>query len=262
MMDERQIRLMNKAIDGVLSSREKKQLDAYLQKNPDARKFYNDLLQTADLLSQTPKVEPPPNLKKRIMNAVDFSRYEIPTKDSSQKSIISQLLAQPKPQLAYIFAFGIIIGLILYSLLISRFEKTPALQLPDLYGTMGITEKTQFEKLLNIPVKLPGISGAIVFRQYGLIIGCEMNLESANAFEFTLTYDNSQMEFIGLSPYLEKKLQFQSTSNVLRIFTSGKNQTMLIFDSGVVEESLFYLTLSVSGQVAWQHRAKIKLQEE
>jgi hypothetical protein len=261
MIDKKQIQLMNKAIDGVINTREKEHLDAYLQKDPAARKFYNDLLQTADLLSQTSKVEPSPNLKKRVMNAVDFSRYDIPKKESSLKSLISQLMVQSKPQLAYIFAFGIVIGFIIYSLFLSRYDKTSALRLPDLIGTMGITEKTQFETLSEVPIKLPQISGAVAVKQYGSIIGCEMNLESETAFEFTLQYDESKANFIGLHPYLEKKLQFQSTLNTLKIFTSGKNETMLIFERGKQENYLFDISLSSSGNMLWRQKISVTLKK-
>ena len=75
MNEEKFIDLINKEIDGIISAQEKKGLMEYLEKNPEAKQKYQDLVDSTKYLDKLDEVEPPEELKSRIMNSIDFNRY-------------------------------------------------------------------------------------------------------------------------------------------------------------------------------------------
>ncbi|MCU0643870.1 MAG: hypothetical protein MUC94_06380 [bacterium] len=155
MIDEKYIELMNKEIDGVITKSEQERLHNYLSANSEAQKLYNDLRQTSELLSKIPRVEPSPNIKKYVMNSIDLNRYSKATKPGRLKALVSNLLIKPTPKLAYAFALGILVGILVYSALLENVISKRGTDVADFYGTIGIDEKAGFKTIQSMPIALP-----------------------------------------------------------------------------------------------------------
>jgi hypothetical protein len=70
MIPEKLTDLIHRAIFDTISDKERGELKACLEKEPEARRLYDDMVKMAGLLKDCPEVEPPPNLKRRILNVV------------------------------------------------------------------------------------------------------------------------------------------------------------------------------------------------
>ena len=74
MLDDTIINLINKAVDGTLSSKEKSRLDEILSVNEEAQQCYQDLKETVLVLEHVPHLEPPPELKSDVIAQIALSR--------------------------------------------------------------------------------------------------------------------------------------------------------------------------------------------
>ena len=111
-VDKKYIELINKEIDQVTTPDEKAELQKYLQANKSAMDYYNDLQLTNDYLDRLPDHEPSENLKKQIINSINFNKYS----PNQKKHYAWDFLFSPKLRIAYTFALGLIIGIIIYAL--------------------------------------------------------------------------------------------------------------------------------------------------
>ncbi|MCB0753910.1 MAG: hypothetical protein KDC52_20735, partial [Ignavibacteriae bacterium] len=76
MIQPEYIELMNKDIDKIISASEKKKLDKYLKENEEAKILHKELLRTEELLDTIPENVASENLKKRILNSIDYNMYQ------------------------------------------------------------------------------------------------------------------------------------------------------------------------------------------
>ncbi len=261
--DEHYIELINKEIDGLISSKEKTDLSTYLKENPEVKKLYEDLRRTADLLKQTPEFDPSPNLKKRIINSLDFDRYPITSKKGSLlKNWISQLFTAPKPRLAYIFAIGIIAGFFIHLLFFTNQTEQLALREKDLYGTMGTSEKENFKLVDKIQVELPDISGTIEIRQLDYFITLTIILFSQNKYELSVKYDYPATNFVGIKPSQMQEFIFQNRAEILRITHNRKTDYTLLFQRSVDHNPLFEMKIFMFDRLLWSKEKLVILEDD
>ncbi len=70
MIPEKYRILMNNEIDGLNSPSEREELESYLERNPDARLYFEELMSSLGILDDLEEVEMPADLHGRIMRAV------------------------------------------------------------------------------------------------------------------------------------------------------------------------------------------------
>ncbi len=262
-IDEHYIELINKEIDGLITSKEKVELSTYLQKNPEVIKLYEELRRTAELLEQTPEFEPSPNLKKRIINSLDFNRYlTTTTKSTHLKNWISRLFTTPKTRLAYVFATGIILGFFIHLLFFTDQTNQLALREKDLYGTMGISEKDNFKLVDKIPVDFPDISGTIEIRQFDYFITLTIILFSQNQYELSVKYDYPATNFVGIKPSQMQEFVFQGRAEILRITHNRKTDYTLLFQRSVDHNPLFEMKIFMFDRLLWSKEKLVILDED
>ena len=76
MIDRKYIELINYEIDGIITPEQRSQLQEYLLKNPKAKKLYQELTATNSMVNSMPEIEPTENLKKRVLNSINFNKYQ------------------------------------------------------------------------------------------------------------------------------------------------------------------------------------------
>ena len=86
MIPEKYTEMIHRAIFETISERERGELDRYLSENPEAAALYDDLARMSGLMSETPGVEPPAGLKRRILNLVEAKQCEMERERGRSKS--------------------------------------------------------------------------------------------------------------------------------------------------------------------------------
>ena len=249
MVDKKYIELINKEIDGLINQVEKAKLQQYIIENPEAHKLYNEMIRTAGLLDNIDEVEPSINLKKQIFNSIDANHYKVKTKQSFLKSLIASLFPFPKHRLAFAFALGIAVGLLIYSTILIDFQQQQPINITDLYGTIGVNEKVAFENLEIIPVKSSEIKGTIKVNRAKNIILFEIDLRTSKEFEFLIEYKSDQLIFNNFIPLISNEYLIDNGDNYIRTVCSGDNKFAVTFHSLTDEFTNVNVKLIFSGNL-------------
>src|SRR5260221_1226420 len=192
MIDELHSDLINREIDGLNSEKESQKLTEFLSQNAGARALYQDLLKMRDLLAKDEALEPPPNLKKIILNSIQVR--ENPSRRTSwySRSIFPALLPRMHAVSVFTLLAGVMLGFMSYSLM----NKNVSDDLSGLYGTMaahGLSQKfeTTDEAALNLPV---GTGDITLKRAEGKVLA-ELRLNAEDHLTAHIEYPENTLSF-------------------------------------------------------------------
>lgn len=132
MIEERYRELMNLDIDGVISQEEKNELDRYLDRNPEARRYFEELRALTDLLDSHEHIEPPEAFDEEISGHIfrDRGTTEQPHRDTGRGWRFGR-----RPALSFIT--GLAAGLVIFALVYFVTEWGAITDYDRLYGTIG-----------------------------------------------------------------------------------------------------------------------------
>jgi UDP-N-acetylglucosamine transferase subunit ALG13 len=77
MIPDKYVDLIHRAVFDTVTDKERRELEAYVEKNPGARSLLEDMGRMAGMMKEETDVEPPANLRKRIMNLVEAKQHEM-----------------------------------------------------------------------------------------------------------------------------------------------------------------------------------------
>lgn len=246
MIDKKYIELMNKEIDKIITEDEKISLQSYLSGNNEAKEYFNELQLTNDYLDKLPDNEPSENLKKQIINSIDFSKYSSTVK---VKSFWSYLF-MPKFKIAYSFAVGLIAGIILIVVLSNNYNNVNKIR--DISGTIGI-DNSNSKTIEEIPLKLSDLSGNISLIKTGDRFLIDANFDTEQNLDFMISYPDN-VEFQNIDPGLISDIQFSKGENFIKTTNSGFQQYKVSFikiDKNV--SSVIHVQLLQAGNNVYEH---------
>lgn len=201
MIDEKYRELMHREIDGDLSSEEAHKLEEYLSSEPEAARYYRDLLRTVGMLEMASEIEPPPDSSDRILAAV-FPRRE-KTGDETRAagtSLLGSLGTLFRKRHAYAFSAGLLIGIVLMAVILLEFAPDQDfLRNDDLRGTLGIEKGTQFDAVTEFHnFTIAGASGSVRSgTMHGRIV-TELKISSPSTISIVFEYDDGECAMIGV----------------------------------------------------------------
>lgn len=264
MIDDKYMDLINKAVSGEITADEKARLDEYLQATPEAGKVYRQMLQTSEALGQIGDIEPPASLKPRIMNALDFSRYEAtrshPASAAGFLSRFRFLSLRRRP--AYAFALGVVVGLVVFSVILTRPPGRYPADIRNLYGTIGLDEDKGFTSIERVPVNLSQVTGSINLSQLGDVFMFEVSLTGASEFDLLLLYDPTLVSFGGLRPHEGGQALVAAGRGYVETSVSGDCVLNLSFIKERASTASVDLKLMSSGQLLMGHRFVLAAADE
>jgi len=212
--------LIHKDIDGLIQPDEKTHLDEYLKNHSEAQKEYEELVQTTELLKRVDEVEAPSFLTNQIMNSVNPNRYAPKIKESHLKQFFLNLFSEPTPKLAFVFAIGIVVGIILYSLFSTTPSQKSLFNNEDLIGAIGLNQSVEFKEIKLIPVELEELQGTIHLKRYENYFLFEVSLTTQETYTLTLEFDDLSFSFASIRPATDTKLEFENKAGIIRVVHS------------------------------------------
>ena len=241
-MKDHLIELIHKEMDGIITPSEKQELEAELNKDPDLRRLQQELKQTSEILRQVPPLEPSPSLKKKIINAIDFSRYASRIERTDWLSRLTGWLWAPKFRLAYATAAGMAMGIVLSLLLLqSRFSNEP-IPLSELYGTIGINDKN-YETLNEFTINLEGIDGLVKLNSYRDMVWAELKLATDQPSEIHFNYNEHKLSFKAWRPIDEGRTILETEKNLVKIRSEKQCHCLVLFRKS--KNNFYPLTLHI-----------------
>ena len=247
-IDKKYVELINKKIDHIITPEEKKKLDDFLSGNKAAQDYYNGLHKTNDYLSQLPDQEPHENLKKQIMNSIDFNRYSPKIKRRNSWS----LLFVPKFKLAYTFAAGLVLGIILYAILVNN---SNTININDVYGTIGINSNAS--TIAELPLKFSDISGKIDLKAVEHNFWFNLDLNSTNKFDIVISYPGN-VKFENIRLGLAKNIEVSKGQSFIKTTNSGPQKYSLLFSRHSLEPTSIKIKILQSGNILYEHNLSLK----
>ena len=249
MIDNKYIELMNKEIDNVITSDEKIKLHDYISSNEAAKEYFNELLLTNKYMSELSDGNPPENLKKRILNSIDFSKYSPKIKSKFSWGYIFN----PKLKLAYTFAVGLIAGLIIYGV-ISNY--TNNMNVEDTYGTIGLENKNS-AVLEKLPLNNDNISGKIEITNQDNKFWLNVDLSSSQKFNLLVRYPNN-IKFENIQPGSASLFDCSIDKNLIKTSNSVSQQYKLLFSQNSLSSAELNVKITQLGKIIYDHNLKLE----
>lgn len=249
MIENTYIELMHKEIDGIIDQEEKDKLSSYLRDNNEAAQYYRDLVQTTDLLKEVPEINPPENLKYRILGSLNWQLYSPSQKTSSQNSFSWNWFFRPGYKLAYSFALGVVVGVLVFALAMPLMKSSVTLDTNDLYGTIGLETKKGVKDLQHIPIQLNEIGGNIYLKKFNKFIIFEIELESQMQNKLWLGYEPSDYQFRGMQQTESNGILFEEGNTFIEISNTKDAKYQIYFSKNSPKPASINLKILASDQV-------------
>ena len=197
-IEEKYIELMNREIDGLNSREESAELQKYLRRNPEAERYYRELLFVAGALDRVPEVEPPVELKASIMRAIFGEEAGAAAaagaktragRERRPASILDLFRVRWEPKFAYVLAACVAVGFFLFVLFWRVVPGRAPRDLEALYGSIVSSQEAgQLLAVQPVEFVLPGVGGELHVRYEMKRILAALDLHSDSRIQVVFDY--------------------------------------------------------------------------
>jgi hypothetical protein len=192
MIDDRSLELVHGAIDGENSAQEDAELRQMMESDPELRAIHQQLMELNDALDRTEPVDPPPGLRRAILDAV------VPRE---RRSLLATILpAWPGPvgmRYTMAAALGAVVAVVALQLAPMGGQDRP--EVSDLVGTMAGYELHQSGADARILLNTQGISGSISGRRQDGLVVLDFDLAMQQPVEVVASFGGSGLKFNGFA---------------------------------------------------------------
>lgn len=197
-MDPRYIELLNAEIDGEISADDRALLEAFLEDNADARRYRDEILETAQLLDSADMLEPAPGLVQAVMADIRIAAVEEKVPGRSIGEILGDLFGIAPVRYALSFAAGVVLT---FSIVSSDQATRSAFDdVTSLVGTMsdpaadGVLARQDVMQLT-----LNELAGSVSLNSSGSLMILDFDLASLQPVEIVAKFDNRDIWFNGFA---------------------------------------------------------------
>jgi hypothetical protein len=255
MIEQKYIELIHKDIDKTISADEKVLLTNYLKSNPEAFTLHQELLETEELLDKLPSNDPSISLKQRILNSIDFNRYAH-REQNPIVSYISTIFAGPQKKLAASFAFGMVVGIIIISIVFYASYYNSPTDLNNVFGTIGLSESEVFE---SVPVNSMDIAGKIEISKVANHYGIYVNLQSSKLYTMQMEFDQANLKVDNLSLDKLNNIQIEKGSGFIKLIESDNSPYSLLFSIKELHPNKIVLKILRDDKNLFQHEIPLSI---
>jgi hypothetical protein len=222
MPSENYEELMSAEIDGELSEEEKALLDKHLISNPDAHRVRTQMTKLSETLDKVQQVEPPSNLGRDIMAALP--PVQQPAASTVRPRFRTVRLSILK--YGYVFAAGIILGLVLHQVVI---KPTTNVDLSDLYGSMAPrVVGGAWQPADGMSFTSDSLTGSVQLAQLGSTVVLEFDFDSIGTVEISVRYDPQLIQFAGYNQKAAGNLSISGRNGSLSLRCEDNRQHFLL----------------------------------
>jgi len=189
-MDKKKLlELINKEIDHEISKKENMELQNFISENEKSKREYLELTNNIKLLNNVEQVPPPADLKQRIINKINFSKYPVMKKSGIKKNVFYL----PKFKLAYSFAAGIIVGIMLLNLFTPNYSTFNQIDSNDLSATIGTQLNDSIIDISDYKIESDLVSGKIEVKKFNNLVWFVIELKSEKYSDIYFEFDENKI---------------------------------------------------------------------
>jgi len=196
MIDKNIIELINKEIDKTISPDEKEKLNQYLEENPDANVLFTELLKTEHMLDKMEDKTPSPNLKERILNAIDYNLYSNKKMNWKITGYLASIFSGSRTKYAVSFALGMIAGLIILTVVFYNSTFQNELENYNTSGTIGLHKSGIVQ---TVDILSEDISGRVDVSKVNNFYGFDIKLNSQDKYRLLIEFDSANLSLDNFS---------------------------------------------------------------
>lgn len=234
-MDDRFIDLINRELDGDLSDSEITRLKGYLSQDSEGAELRENLRKLSLILGAVPPQEPPAYLKHRIMEAVYAVKKQSAPKRRTVGEIFSVFRVRFSPPLAYSFATGAVIGVLILGSLVTLNTGDFRLDPSNLRGAILEGQKPSVETVEQIyAIDIKGVTGNVKAGIGNGLATIEISIVSQKALKIDLRFPENLISFAAvtqssIASSKAKSSDFQISANSVQIDHLGENNYLIVF---------------------------------
>lgn len=248
MIEKKYIEWIHKELDGLNDPEESKRLKDYLQKNEEARNFYEELRQLCRTLEEVEEIEPSPNLKKSIVNAINWKKYAPAAKKRRTPAWLVRPLLNPK--YAIVFASGVLIGIVGYAVFFTSWQKP---RTSDLVG-MLMVDRSKVKTTQSIPFHQEEVTGRFQLQVGEETLIAELSSDSRQPIQMVLRFDPDDLKFLGFQRLTEAPVQLTTSKGVVELIHRGSCRSTILLKNLTSSETLLDLQIFLN-QTIIVHRS-------
>lgn len=252
-MDQKIEELMWLEIDGTITPDDSRTLHAYLETHKEGLEHFEELQKMASLFGQVGEVEPPPELRGRILRSLEMAAAPSAPGARLVERVRGFFLPSPVWRLAAATAIGVIIGIIGYHFVSYDAGPGAPLDKSRFYGTMNVGSVDRTGPVLNIDV--PGATGALSIHRDNECLWSELRVTSEIDIEVVLEYPGSTVRFAGGDLSDDPSNQVTIEKGAVRVRNRGEGTYRFLFE--LHEEPTFPVVVKVlsGGNVLLEDKA-------
>ncbi len=277
-IEEKYIELMNREIDGLNSRSESAGLKKHLRRNPEAERYYRELLFVAGVLNRVPEVEPPAELKASIMQAV-FGKEAGAAVEAGETrgaaaaavrtgaeakagrerrpaSILDVFRIRWEPKFAYVLATCIAVGFFLFVLFWRVVPGRAPRDLEALYGSIvSGQEAGQLLPAQPLAFALPGVGGELHIRYEPRRILAAFDLSSDSRVQVVFDY-SGDVSLESVTALNECQYSVKAGDGSFELTHSGECRYVIVLRDGRGTHSPIGLKVVRGGTLLLQETAR------
>jgi hypothetical protein len=192
MIDQRMDELMWLEIEGKISNADREALHRYLESNGEARSYFNDILRMADLFARTGEVEPPRELRGRILSALEKAAQPRAEEPGFAGRLGALFSPRPVWRYAAVCAAGIVLGILGYHLVQNGGGSSEPVDIKHFYGSIAAGDTGLAAP--GVEIDLPVAKGTLAVRRNDSGVLSDLTVESAGDIEIVFEYEGSLIE--------------------------------------------------------------------
>jgi hypothetical protein len=246
MIDNKILELMNREIDKANTEKESSELNEYLDKNPEAKQHFLELVKMNMLLAKIPDMDPPADMKMNIMNSIDLNKYAKKAKQPNFfQSLAEFFTVRPKLRLVTTFAIGAAFGLALFAVSDKYIGADFPLDQSHLSGTIMIEkELAEFVVIGSKPIETNYFNGTFELKRSGTDLLADIVLNSKVPAKITINIDNNHTVFKGFNQLAYTYSGVNITDTDINWEHFGNNRFLINLEDITTSESVVRLSIS------------------
>ena len=230
MIDPKYIDLINQELDGMNDDNESVEIKEYLSANSEARKLFHDLSITFKILNNAQESELSPNLKRIIINSLPNHNYKPKEVTNMVKSLLPFGQLGVKLRYLFVFALGVIVGIIGLTLLNPNFSKDSSPLESEILGSVILGGKQlDLQVSDNAEVNLDQLHGTVQIKRSETIILAKLDIKSETPVDVLFEFDGNNISFGGYNITDVNPSEFKVGENFVKLQGVNQNKGVMIF---------------------------------
>jgi anti-sigma factor RsiW len=253
MIEPKTIELMNLAVDGVASPRERAELEKALAADPSARSYYESLTRVVEKLNHDPMPEPPTELEPRILDAVQRESVRRPVQMAPVRKGFFSYKLRPWST----FGLGLAAGVLIFAAVQQgRSGMWNAGHNVDPGSVSGSIVSDEHASLGSIPIDTEKgtVSGGASIEEQGSNVVVRLRLQSTVPVEWHLDFDGTAWALLKVEREGNGTAAFAANRSSVQGLHTGEGGVTLVFSGSRDAAQAVVLKLLEAGNPVFEGR--------